>query len=98
MAQFLNQEPNPQEKGSAKGATLKPAPARVDWDDAGDDGLNALERASLLAQAKTPATTAAESFASGMGNSIIAAAIRKASSPAFVPEQGFDAKKQLRPL
>lgn len=95
MAQFLNQEPNPQEKDSAKGATLKPAPASVDWNDAGDDGLNALERASLLAQAKTPATTAAESFASGMGNSIIAAAIRKASSPAFVPEQGFDAKKQL---
>ena len=95
MAQLLNQEPNPQEKGSAKGATLKPAPARIDWNDAGDDGLNALERASLLAQAKTPATTAAESFASGMGNSIIAAAIRKASSPAFVPEQGFDAKKQL---
>lgn len=95
MAQFLNQEPNPQEKGSAKGATLKPAPARIDWNDAGDDGLKALERASLLAQAKTPATTAAESFASGMGNSIIAAAIRKASAPAFVPEQGFDAKKQL---
>lgn len=35
MAQFLNQEPNPQEKDSAKGATLKPAPERVDWNDAG---------------------------------------------------------------
>ena len=57
MAQFLNQEPNPQEKDSAKGATLKPAPASVDWNDAGDNGLNALERASLLAQAKTPATS-----------------------------------------
>ena len=95
MAQFLNQEPNPQEKDSAKGATLKPAPASVDWNDAGDDGLNALQRSSILAQAKTPATSAGESFAAGVGNSIIAATIRKASAPAFVPEQGFDAKKQL---
>ena len=95
MAQFLNQEPNPQEKDSAKGATLKSAPARVGWNDAGDDGLNALQRSSIMAQAKTPATSAGESFAAGVGNSIIAAAIRKVSSPAFVPEQGFDAKKQL---
>lgn len=96
MAQFLNQEPNPQEKDSAKGATLKPAPERIDWNDAGDGGLNALERASLLAQAKTPATTAAESFASGMGNSIIAAAIRKASAPAFDRDPNFNAKQTLR--
>ncbi|WAK45645.1 putative internal core protein [Klebsiella phage vB_KpnP_BUCT712] len=95
MAQFLNQEPNPQEKDSAKGATLKSAPARVDWNDAGDNGLNALERASLLAQAKTPATTAGESFASGMGNSIVAAAIRKASAPAFDRDQNFNAKQTL---
>ena len=95
MAQFLNQEPNPQEKDSAKGATLKPAPERVDWNDAGDNGLNALERASLMAQAKTPATTAGESFASGMGNSIIAAAIRKASAPAFDRDQNFNAKQTL---
>ena len=95
MAQFLNQEPNPQEKDSAKGATLKPAPERVDWNDAGDNGLNALERASLLAQAKTPATTVAESFASGMGNSIIAAAIRKASAPAFDRDPNFNAKQTL---
>lgn len=95
MAQFLNQEPNPQEKDSAKGATLKPAPERVDWNDAGDNGLNALERASLLAQAKTPATTAGESFASGMGNSIIAAAIRKASAPAFDRDPNFNAKQTL---
>lgn len=96
MAQFLNQEPNPQEKDSAKGATIKPAPERVDWNDAGDNGLNALDRASLLAQAKTPATTAAESFASGMGNSIIAAAIRKASAPAFDRDPNFNAKQTLR--
>ncbi|AOT23878.1 internal virion protein with endolysin domain [Klebsiella phage KP-Rio/2015] len=95
MAQFLNQEPNPQEKDSAKGATLKPAPERIDWNDAGDNGLNALGRASLLAQAKTPATTAGESFASGMGNSIIAAAIRKASAPAFDRDQNFNAKQTL---
>ncbi|WJZ69605.1 peptidoglycan lytic exotransglycosylase [Klebsiella phage pKP-M212-2.1] len=95
MAQFLNQEPNPQEKDSAKGATLKPAPERVDWNDAGDNGLNALERASLLAQAKTPATTAGESFASGMGNSIVGAAIRKALSPAFDRDQNFNAKQTL---
>ncbi|CAK6605691.1 internal virion protein with endolysin domain [Klebsiella phage vB_Kpn_K15PH90] len=95
MAQFLNQEPNPQEKDSAKGATLKPAPERVDWNDAGDNGLNALERASLLAQAKTPATTAADSFASGMGNSIIAAAIRKASAPAFDRDPNFNARQTL---
>ncbi len=95
MAQFLNQEPNPQEKDSAKGATLKPAPGRVDWNDAGDNGLNALERASLLAQAKTPATTAGESFASGMGNSIVGAAIRKALSPAFDRDPNFNAKQAL---
>ena len=95
MAQFLNQEPNPQEKDSAKGATLKPAPGRVDWNDAGDNGLNALERASLLAQAKTPATTAGESFASGMGNSIVGAAIRKALSPAFDRDLNFNAKQTL---
>lgn len=96
MAQFLNQEPNPQEKDSAKGATLKPAPERVDWNDAGDAEANALERASLLAQAKTPATTAGESFFSGMGNSIVAAAIRKATAPTFYTQYGFDAKAQLR--
>lgn len=95
MAQFLNQEPNPQEKDSAKGATLKPAPERVDWNDAGDNGLNALERASLLAQAKTPATAAGESFASGMGNSIVGAAIRKALSPAFDRDPNFNAKQAL---
>ena len=95
MAQFLNQEPNPQEKDSAKGATLKPAPERVDWNDAGDNGLNALERASLLAQAKTPATTARESFTSGMGNSIVGAAIRKALSPAFDRDLNFNAKQTL---
>lgn len=95
MAQFLNQEPNPQEKDSAKGATLKPAPERVDWNDAGDNGLNALERASLLAQAKTPATAAAESFASGMGNSIVGAAIRKAFSPTFDRDLNFNAKQTL---
>lgn len=95
MAQFLNQEPNPQEKDSAKGATLKPAPASVDWNDADDGGVSALERASLMAQAKTPATSAGDSFAAGVGNSIVAAAIRKASAPAFMPEQGFDAKKYL---
>lgn len=95
MAQFLNQEPNPQEKDSAKGATLKPAPERVDWNDAGDNGLNALERASLLAQAKTPATTAGESFASGMGNSIVGAAIRKAFSPTFDRDPNFNAKQTL---
>ncbi len=96
MAQFLNQEPNPQEKDSAKGKALKPAPAAVAWDDAGDDGLNALQRSSIMAQAKVPATTSAESFASGMGNSIVAAAIRKASSPTFDPKPMFDAKKQLQ--
>lgn len=95
MAQFLNQEPNPQEKDSAKGATLKPAPESVDWNDAGDAGLNALQRSSIMAQAKVPATTVGESFASGMGNSIVAAAIRKASAPSFDPEPMFDAKKQL---
>lgn len=95
MAQFLNQEPNPQEKDSAKGATLKPAPASVDWNDADDGGVSALERASLMAQANTPATSAGDSFAAGVGNSIVAAAIRKASAPAFIPEQGFDAKKYL---
>ena len=95
MAQFLNQEPNPQEKDSAKGATLKPAPESVDWNDAGDAGLNALQRSSIMAQAKVPVTTVSESFASGMGNSIVAAAIRKASAPSFDPEPMFDAKKQL---
>ena len=95
MAPFLNHEPNPQEKDSAKGATPKPAPERVDWNDAGDSGLNALERASLMAQAKTPATTAGESFASGMGNSIVGAAIRKAFSPTFDRDLNFNAKQTL---
>ena len=95
MAQFLNQEPNPQEKDSAKGATLKPAPESVDWNDAGDAGLNALQRSSIMAQARVPATTVGESFASGMGNSIVAAAIRKASALVFDREPMFDAKKQL---
>lgn len=95
MATFLNQEPNPQEKASAKGAKLGAAPEIIKWDEAGDNGANALERASIAAQAQTPATSAAQSFASGMGNSIIAAAIRKASSPDFDPAPNFDAKKTL---
>lgn len=92
MAQFLNQEPDPKAKVSAKGA-VAPAPEKVNWDDATDLGVNGLERAAIAAEAKTPAVTAGESFAAGMGNSIIAAAVRKASSPSFDTEYGFDAKK-----
>lgn len=92
MAQFLNKEPDPQEKASAKGVTT-PAPAKMEWDNATDLGINGLERAAIQSEAKTPAVTAGESFAAGMGNSIIAAAIRKASAPSFDADYDFDAKK-----
>lgn len=90
MAQFLNSEVNPTEKASAKGVELAPQEL-VQWDNATDKGINAIERAGIMAQAQTPATSAGKSFAAGMGNSIIAAAIRKAQAPQFVQDPNFDA-------
>lgn len=93
MAEFLNKEADPQEKVSAKG-TVNPEPQKlVDWDNATDLGTGALERASIAAQAQIPAASAGDSFAAGVGNSIIAAAVRKASSPQFNAEPGFNAKQ-----
>lgn len=90
MAQFLNSEVNPTEKASAKGVELAPQEL-VQWDNATDKGINAIERAGIMAQAQTPAASAGESFAAGMGNSIIAAAVRKAQAPQFVQDPDFDA-------
>lgn len=95
MAQFLNQEANPQEKDSAKSKAVSPAPEKLDWNSATDMGVNALERAAIQASGKTPAVTAGESFAAGMGNSIIAAAIRKADAPNFETDYNWDARKVM---
>lgn len=95
MAQFLNQEANPQEKDSAKSKAVSPAPEKLDWNSATDMGVNALERAAIQASGKTPAVTAGESFAAGMGNSIIAAAIRKADAPNFETDYSWDARKVM---
>lgn len=95
MAQFLNQEANPQEKDSAKSAAPAQAPEKLDWNSATDMGVNALERAAIQASGKTPAVTAGESFAAGMGNSIIAAAIRKAGAPNFETDYNWDARKVM---
>lgn len=93
MAEFLNKEADPKEKVSAKG-TVNPEPQKlVDWDNATDLGGSALERASIAAQAQIPAASISDSFKAGMGNSIIAAAIRKADSPQFNAEPGFNAKQ-----
>lgn len=93
MAEFLNKEADPKEKVSAKG-TVNPEPQKlVDWDNATDLGGSALERASIAAQAQIPAASVSDSFKAGMGNSIIAAAIRKADSPQFNAEPGFNAKQ-----
>lgn len=96
MAQFLNQEANPQEKDSAKSKTVSPVPEKLDWNSATDMGVNALERAAIQASGKTPAVTAGESFTAGMGNSIIAAAIRKASAPNFETDYNWDARKVMQ--
>lgn len=95
MAQFLNQEANPQEKDSAKSVASVQAPEKLDWNSATDMGVNALERAAIQASGKTPAVTAGESFAAGMGNSIIAAAIRKAGAPNFETDYNWDARKVM---
>lgn len=95
MAQFLNQEANPQEKDSAKSVAPVQAPEKLDWNSATDMGVNALERAAIQASGKTPAVTAGESFAAGMGNSIIAAAIRKAEAPNFETDYNWDARKVM---
>lgn len=95
MAQFLNQEANPQEKDSAKSVAPVQAPEKLDWNSATDMGVNALERAAIQASGKTPAVTAGESFAAGMGNSIIAAAIRKADAPNFETDYNWDARKVM---
>ena len=95
MAQFLNQEANPQEKDSAKSVASVQAPEKLDWNSATDMGVNALERATIQASGKTPAVTAGESFAAGMGNSIIAAAIRKADAPNFETDYNWDARKVM---
>lgn len=95
MAQFLNQEANPTVKDSAKGTTELQPQAKMDWNDATDMQVSALERAAIQASGKTPAVTAGQSFAAGVGNSIIAAALRKASSPDFDTDYGWDTKKVL---
>lgn len=95
MAQFLNQEANPTVKGSAKGTVELQPQAKMDWNDATDMQVSALERAAIQASGKTPAVTAGQSFAAGVGNSIIAAALRKASSPSFDTDYGWDTKKVL---
>lgn len=99
MAQFLNQEANPSIKGSAKNDKLITVPEarnRIDWGNATDGGASALERASNIAQAKTPAITAGQSFIAGAGNSIIAAALRKANSPDFPTDTGFNSTEMLQ--
>lgn len=93
MAEFLNKEANPQEKVSAKGKLPEGQQKLVEWDDSTDLGMNAIERAGIMAQAQTPAATAGESFAAGVGNSIIAAAVRKANSPQFNADPEFNAKQ-----
>lgn len=95
MAQFLNQEANPTVKDSAKGTVELQPQAKMDWNDATDMQVSALERAVIQASGKTPAVTAGQSFAAGVGNSIIAAALRKASSPDFDTDYGWDTKKVL---
>lgn len=95
MAQFLNQEANPTVKDSAKGTVELQPQAKMDWNDATDMQVSALERAAIQASGKTPAVTAGQSFAAGVGNSIIAAALRKASSPDFDTDYGWDTKKVL---
>ena len=95
MAQFLNQEANPTVKDSAKGnATIQPQ-VTMDWDNTTDMQVSALERAAIQASGKTPAVTAGQSFAAGMGNSIIAAALRKANSPDFEVDYNWDTKKVM---
>lgn len=97
MAQFLNQEANPTVKDSAKGnAKILQPQETIKWGDATDGGASALERASNIAQAKTPAITAGQSFIAGAGNSIIAAALRKANSPDFPTDTGFNSTEMLQ--
>lgn len=99
MAQFLNQEANPSIKDSAKQdklVTVPEAQNRIDWGNATDGGASALERASNIAQAQTPAITAGQSFIAGAGNSIIAAALRKANSPDFPTDAGFNSTDMLQ--
>lgn len=95
MAQFLNQEANPTVKDSAKGTVELQPQAKMDWNDVTDMQVSALERAAIQASGKTSAVTAGQSFAAGVGNSIIAAALRKASSPDFDTDYGWDTKKVL---
>lgn len=95
MAQFFNQEANPTVKDSAKGTVELQPQAKMNWNDATDMQVSALERAAIQASGKTPAVTAGQSFAAGVGNSIIAAALRKASSPSFDTDYGWDTRKVL---
>lgn len=95
MAQFFNQEANPTVKDSAKGTVELQPQAKMDWNDTTDMQVSALERAAIQASGKTPAVTAGQSFAAGVGNSIIAAALRKASSPNFDTDYTWDTRKVL---
>ena len=95
MAQFLNQEANPTVKDSAKGTIELQPQATMDWNNATDMQVSALERAAIQASGQTPAVTAGQSFAAGVGNSIIAAAVRKVSSPNFEADYNWNTKKVL---
>lgn len=95
MAQFLNQEVDPKAKASAKSENTGSQEARISWDDTTDLGAAAQERSQIRESALKPATTAGASFLAGAQNSIIAAAIRKASAPDFTADPEFDVKKVM---
>lgn len=95
MAIFENRRPSSEGAGVAEsnakgaaGAMTESAP--IKWNEATDLGLNAAERNANLARLETPDATGFESFTAGMGNSIIGAAVRKATAPDYVPDAGFD--------
>lgn len=93
MAQFLNQKVDPKAKASAKSESATGTnETRVAWGNATDQGVSASERITNQTKALEPAVSAGQSFIAGAQNSIIAAAVRKASAPDFTADPDFDVK------
>ncbi|QYW05874.1 peptidoglycan lytic exotransglycosylase [Vibrio phage vB_VpP_NS8] len=94
MAIFENRRPSSQGAGlesNAKGVNGADMDAgALAWEDTTDLGLNAAEREANLKRLETPKATGLESFAAGVGNSIVGAAVRKATMPDFPEDTSFD--------
>lgn len=95
MAIFNNQRPDIRDtKDTAKGTD---APVQtMQWDETTDMGVHAQERAESVAAMQRERASIGDSLAAGLKESVVGAAVRKATAPSFVSEPTFDTAKVMQ--